>query len=312
MSTKPTTITSCLAIALWVAAAATAQADIQFDTEILSMNLSGGPFPMPLATDPTNNLGDSINGYGFVKSQVTMTASSQRTVNPGPLSLGQACGINAQTCPPAPLIDPNVLHGTGYNVDSRFDVFFDIVLTDVDSLPGRDYAGQPDGASIVVQDVPMLNMQSFTGTLIFDKNEESFDLLMPPESDPYIGFPADIPLGADINGNGTNDKLSFSLFVYAIGTSNRLDSTLVTNLLWNHEYDAAALLQGVVEDVTGGGGVPFNIGAQLPNGLPDPSAFGGRDLVESRLVNPLTIPEPTTALLSALGLVAVSRRRRCS
>lgn len=105
-------------------------------------------------------------------------------------------------------------------------------------------------------------------------------------------------------------KLSFSLFVYAIGTSNRLDSTLVTNLLWNHEYDSAVLLQGVVEDVTGGGGVPFAIGAQLPNGLPDPSAFGGRDLVESRLVNPLTIPEPTTALLSALGLMAVSRRRR--
>ena len=261
---------------------------------------------MPQANDPTNNLGNSINSYGFVNSQVTITASSQRTSNLGPQSLGQTCGINAQTCPPAPTIDPNVLHGTSYLVDSSFDVHFDMQLTDVDSSPGRDYAGQPDGASFILQDVTMLNMQSFSNA-VFDKNEESFDLLMPPQSDVYFGIPVDVPLGADINGNGTNDKLRFTQFLYGVQSGNRLDMTLLTNLLWNHEYDSAALLGGLVENVTGG--VPFQIGAQLPNGQPDPAAFGGRDLVESRLVNPI-VPEPITVLLSVLGVVAVSLKRR--
>jgi PKD repeat protein len=37
------------------------------------------------------------------------------------------------------------LDGEQFFVDSFFDVFFDITVTDVDARPGRDYAGQPDG-----------------------------------------------------------------------------------------------------------------------------------------------------------------------
>ena len=44
---------------------------------------------MPLASDPGNLLGDSVEGYGFVNSEVTLTLSSQRLVSPGPPSLGQ-------------------------------------------------------------------------------------------------------------------------------------------------------------------------------------------------------------------------------
>ncbi|MCG8450347.1 MAG: PEP-CTERM sorting domain-containing protein [Pirellulales bacterium] len=309
MKTKHSLLTAGMTALFFTVLTNTAPADIQFDTEILSMNLSGGPFPMPLATDPTNLLGDSVDGFGFVDSQVTITASSQRNISPGPQSLGSACGINSQTCPPAPAIDPSALHGTSYLVDSRFDVFFDIVLTDVDSRSGRNYAGQADGASLVFQDVQTANMQSFSSGAVFDQNEESFDLLMPPQPDFYVGFPVDILLGADINSNGTNDKLSFSLLQYGVQSGNRVDQTLITNLLWRHAYDAAGKLEGVIKDVTGTGGVPFAIGAQLPNGQPDPAAFGGRDLVESRLVNPL-IPEPSTLLLSLSGLVTLGRKRR--
>ena len=51
---------------------------IGFDTELLSLDLSGGPYPIPLASDPGNALGDSIDGYGFVNCTVTITLSSQR------------------------------------------------------------------------------------------------------------------------------------------------------------------------------------------------------------------------------------------
>ena len=139
-------------------------AALQFDTALTSLNLSGGPYPMPLASDPGNALGDSISGYGLVNSQVTITLSSQRTVSPGPSSLGQACafqgGIGTSAASkqgaslagrgcfngygggsaPAP-IDPNALDGQPFFVDSFFDVFFDITVTDVDTRPGRNYPG---------------------------------------------------------------------------------------------------------------------------------------------------------------------------
>ena len=54
---------------------------LEFDTELVSLNLLGGPFAMPLASDPDNDLGDSVEGYGFVDSQVEVTLSSQRPVS---------------------------------------------------------------------------------------------------------------------------------------------------------------------------------------------------------------------------------------
>ena len=35
---------------------------LEFETELTSLSLTGGPFPMPLAGDPGNSLGDSIDG----------------------------------------------------------------------------------------------------------------------------------------------------------------------------------------------------------------------------------------------------------
>jgi hypothetical protein len=102
--------------------------DVFYELEFTELNLSGGPYPMPLGSDPGNNLGDSIEGYGFVDSDVSITLSSSRDVNPGPVSFGQAYGYKGQTHPngllvnPAP-IDPAVLDGELFVVDSFFDVF---------------------------------------------------------------------------------------------------------------------------------------------------------------------------------------------
>jgi len=82
------TVSAALACAPWGAHGQPPPIVLQFDTELVSMNLTGGPFPLPLASDPANLLGDSIDGYGFVNSDVVVTLSSQRPVNAGPPSLG--------------------------------------------------------------------------------------------------------------------------------------------------------------------------------------------------------------------------------
>ncbi len=63
--------------------------EIMFDTSLAELDLGGGPFPIPLAFDPTNALGDSIDGYGFVDTTVNLTLSSQRAVDPGPSTRGR-------------------------------------------------------------------------------------------------------------------------------------------------------------------------------------------------------------------------------
>ena len=52
-----------------------------------------------------------------------------------------------------PAINPDELDGEQFFVDSFFDVFFDITVTDVDDRFGWDYAGQPDGASLATHSV---------------------------------------------------------------------------------------------------------------------------------------------------------------
>ena len=67
-------------LSLFIAAPPLGAQVLEFDTELVERDLSGGPFPIPLASDPLNVLPDSIEGYGFVNSDVTITLSSQRVV----------------------------------------------------------------------------------------------------------------------------------------------------------------------------------------------------------------------------------------
>lgn len=193
-------------------------------------------------------------------------------------------------------------------MDSFFDVFFDITVTDVDSRPGRDYAGQPDGASFSLLDNGPASMRSFHSA-IFDKNAPNFGLLPPPEADPYIGhFEIEIPLGADINGNSINDKIKFTLASHSAGDENRQFIELPDGTTLDM-FDSAAFLEGaIVDEITD---PPFIIGAQLPNGLPDPAAFGGPTTATSTLMNPI-IPEPASIGLVMAGATLVLARRRCA
>jgi hypothetical protein len=279
---------------------------LEFETTLESLDLTGGPFPLPLASDPGNLLGDSIDGYGFVNSLVTITLSSQRPLNPGPPTTGHACAFSGEEPSFAeqaaaedgfcggdpPPIDPDALDGELFFVDSFFDVFFDITVTDVDDRPGRDYAGQPDGASIPLLDNGPANMQSFYN-VVFDKDAPNFGLIPPPEADPYIGhFLIEIPVGGDINGNGEPDKIKFTFASHAAGDENREFFTLPDGTEID-QFDSAAFLAGAVVDVSQD--PPFTIGSgpgctdPFFGCQPDPMAFGGPTTATSTLVNPLLV-----------------------
>lgn len=275
--------------------------EIKFETSLESLNLTGGPYPISLASDPTNALGDSVDGYGFVDSEVTLTLSSQRTVDPGPATLGEACAfpdvLPLSSQDPAALvgnldpIDPEQLDGQLFFVDSFFDVFFDITVTDVDSRPGRDYAGQADGASIQLINNGPTNIQSFY-QMTFDKDAPNFGLFPPPQHAPFIGFFAvEIPLGADINGNAENDKIKFTIGSIVAGDANRTFTTLPNGTVIN-EFDAAGYFAGAVVDESTD--PPFTLGAGSP-GAPafsGPGALTGPTTATSTLLNPVISSAP--------------------
>jgi hypothetical protein len=267
---------------------------IEFDTELTSLSLSGGPIPMPLASDPGNILGDSVEGYGFVDSRVDITLSSQRDPA-GPASPGSACAVpggpdGRQRCEPrlgCPAIDPinpEAFEGQPFAIASFFDVAFDITVTDVDSRPGRDYIGQADGASFSLQDNGPADLQSF-GAAVFSVGAPNFGLIPPPAAAPYIGhFLVELPLGVDVNGNGENDKIKFTLATHSVGDMNRQFIVLPDGTVLD-EFDSAAFLEGALVDESAD--PPFAIGRRLPSGLPDPAAFGGPASATSAVVNPL-------------------------
>jgi hypothetical protein len=253
--------------------------------------------PLPLASDPGNLLGDSIEGYGWVDSLVTVTLSSQRLISPGPASLGQACATNegggptGQACQPTgspPPINPNDLHGQDFQVDSFFDVWYDITVTDVDTDPGRDYAGQLHGASITLQDLSDTGNRDMQVSYPaqFDKDHPNYGLLPPTSSFPYIGhFDIEIPLGGDINGNGENDKIKFTLAAHQVDGENATfiilpDGTVVDMM------DSIAGLDGLVVDESTD--PPFHIDLEGPT------------VATSKLLNAV-VPEPSAIMLLLLA-----------
>ena len=303
-------LSTLLAAPAWAGAPGGGFIQLEFDTELTALNLAGPTIPMPLASDPGNALGDSVSGYGFVDSQVSITLSSQRLPMPGPASLGHAFATpksisdagtaSGDGAPDPEPIDPSEWDGEEFQVYSFFDVFFDITVTDVDARAGRNFAGMPDGASVQFLDNgPSIAggqeaMQTFY-TAIFDMDAPNFGLIPPPEVSPYIGhFQIEIPLGGDINGNGEPDKIKFSQASHAVGDENRTfivlpDGTVIDS------FDSTAQVLGAVVDVSTD--PPFEV------------LLSGPSSASSNLLNPV-VPEPSSlVLLAAGGLLAAARRR---
>jgi hypothetical protein len=272
---------------------------LKFDTELISLNLTGPPVPLPVASDPGNALGDSIDGYGFVNSQILIKLSSERLPTPGPRSLGEACAFKSAPALAAPLpgavgqtecdffeptpFVPAEFHGEDFFVQSFFDVFFDITAVDVDPRPGRDYPGGLPAVQFIDNGpAPMRT----TYQAIFDANAPNFGLIPPPEAAPYIGhFDIEIPLGIDINGNGENDKIKFTLATHAVGDENRTFIVLPDGTVLD-TFDSEAFLEGAVVDQSSD--PPFMF------------ALTGPTTASSHLQNEV-IPEPSSFAIAGLG-----------
>ena len=213
---------------------------------------------------------------------------------------------------PAP-IDPNELDGQQFFVDSFFDVFFDITVTDVDDRPGRDYAGQADGASFTLPDNGLANMWT-NYQAIFDKDAPNFGLIPPPEIAPYIGhFAIEIPLGGDINGNGEDDKIKFTLASHAVGDTNRTFVVLPDGTVID-QFDSAAFLEGSVVDVSTDPPFTLGTGSLVAPGF-GVGGLTGPTTATSTLLNSVIVPLPAAAwlglaMLGGLGVIGRLRRRK--
>ncbi len=277
---------------------ASAQMAIKYEVTWTSFDVAGGPFLVPFASDPANMLGDSIEGFGFVESVVTVTLSSQRPTTPGPPSLGEVCALEmlppdrlgdpegrgdvVGCVDPLPIVDPDLLDGSPFMVDSFFDVFFDITFTDVDARPGRDYAGMPDGASTVFQDNgPLQVIVSYPAT--FSATGDLWGLAPPPEASPYFS-PAliEIPLGGDINQNGEDDKIKITLWTSSIGDAGRVFISGAGDSV-NVAFDSGLVIEGVVVDESTD--PPFTLGFYSAPGQPDLTSLGGPGTWNALLAN---------------------------
>jgi hypothetical protein len=135
-------------------------------------------------------------------------------------------------------------------------------------------------------------------TAIFDQNAPNFGLIPPPEEAPYIGhFNIEIPLGGDINGNGENDKIKFTLATHSVGDENRSFIILPDGTVLD-TFDSTAFLEGAVVDESTD--PPFSI------------RLTGPTTASSTLLNPpQTVPEVgSTAGLLVLGILGLRGWRR--
>ena len=252
-------------------------------TEMVSMQLSGGaPVELPLASDPGNALGDSIDGYGFVLSEVRVRMSAG---DPGP-----EYRVQFPNQPMPPPVPTTITDGEpAVYVESFFDVFFEIEVTDVDTRPGRDYAGQPDGATIILNPIaPAARLNMNSPTFLTDVSEHLAGGI-PALGGAVFSGPAtlDFPLGADTNGNGANDVVQTEIVSMSLVSSNPV--TVSPQQTETHHPDsffdiffvigdegAAAnnpLLRVQIPDLSG----PTIVLVPVPGALPPLPGFPGDD-----------------------------------
>jgi hypothetical protein len=268
------------------------QNGITVETELFSMDLFGGPIGVPLASDPGNLLGDSVDGYGYVNSLVQFSLSVQRTPTPGPASPGTSQIYSDGATGPVDVQD-----GDELLVDSFFDVFFDITFVDVDTRPVRDYAGMADGAS--VQFLDNHTTMDSSSTCLANTSQNNFGCL-PQVGSYFLGFfDVVIPLGGDINGNGIDELLKFTLGTLSVGS-------VVDSFTYNgYQYDTFNSnldLDGLVLDVTAD--PPFSSTLLGPTTARQPIVIPAQTV---------SVPVVATPVLMGLGLICLSAaRRRCS
>lgn len=243
------------------------------NTELTSFNLNGeGALPLGFSGNPN----DANNGYQFVNSSIQIKESATQA------STGQAY-LTSYTSGGAPQNNDTIF------VNSFFDVFFDITVTDID--PVNNFIGNM--SSFNVSALGPAHMQLGGGevpaTCIADTSQPNYGCL-PPVGDAYIGhFNVVIPAGVDINGNGEPDIIKFTLATHNVGD---VSETWIENLQAFDTFNTTMNLDGGVMDQISD--PPFSITLTGPTtgrqqilvpAVPEPGVFGmlGLGLVLMRL-----------------------------
>ena len=263
-------------------------------TEIVSMDLTGTS-PIPLATDPANVLGDSINGYGFVDTYVTATEST----------------TESSTVSTSIVVDNGDPLNQLITIDSSLALFLDLMFEDVDARSGRDFAtglGSPfaraaDPLNPITADIHSQILISFPGTL---DGLTITDLGTVSTGSTYV-----VPLGVDVNGNAELDVMKLSAHDFEFVMDDILftdieisEADLLSFLLGNDvTIDLEQSLAITSSSLTFNGQVldaisdpPFTLGLSGPTGVGAPA-----------------VPEPSTFALFGIGSIVLAgcvRRRR--
>lgn len=295
-------LVSALLALVWVP---TSQADV-FTTIVttpITVFDGTGTGSVPLASDPGNALGDSINGYGYVNATATISASSTKS----------SAGTTT--------IDFDLTALT-VHVSSVFSLNLDVTLVDADDRPARDFAtGSPKLLTPMTPleikvdgDVDLLSLLAALAALPPTATDaEILGAIIGAATVSHSVVDAKYALGVDVNQNGALDVLTLrtadldptllSLDVTDGDLDALLDAIAGGTLTNPIEIEAGVSVTGLSLTFTGD---VFDVTSDPPFTL----NFSGVTLASTDLNGNLPEPSSLWLLLAAgLSLLAVGRRR---
>jgi len=292
-------LVSALLALVWVP---TSQADVvtTIVTTPITVFSGTGTGSVPLASDPGNALGDSINGYGYVNATATISASSTKS----------SAGTTT--------IDFDLTALT-VHVSSVFSLNLDVTLVDADDRPGRDFAtGSPKLLTPMTPleigvdgDVDLLSLLAALPPTATDA--EILGAIIGAATVSHSVVDAKYALGVDVNQNGAFDVLTLrtadldptllSLDVTDGDLEALIDAITSGTLTTPIEIEAGVSVTGLSLTFTGD---VFDVTSDPPFTL----SFSGVTLASTDLNGNLPEPSSLWLLLAAgLSLLAVGRRR---